>query len=91
MSDKDVTQMRPQNLPSIKYISALRTGSIEAVLDAMKRCETLSLTSEEMAMAADISQSIIEHRPWLANLASTYLIRYGMLLERERGGHKDEL
>ena len=85
MSDKEVTQVQNQNLPAIKHISASRTGSIEAVLDAMRRCETLSLTPDECAMTRDIIQSVNNHNPILTGY---YLIRYGMLLEREKAGQR---
>lgn len=80
MSDKDVVQ----NLPGIKYISAPRTGSIDAVLDTMRRCEALTLTPQEKAMASDIAQSVNEHGEQSRTMAAYYLVRYGMLLEREK-------
>lgn len=70
-----------QNLQTIRYISADRSGSIDAVLSTLRACEKLQLTPEQLAIGADMVQSINEHDSERA-LAACYLIRYGMLLER---------
>lgn len=70
-----------QNLQTIRHISADRSGSIDAVLSTLRACEKLQLTPEQLAIGADMVQSINEHGPE-RTLAACYLIRYGMLLER---------
>lgn len=82
------TTERRQNLPGIEHISAARSGQIDAVLAVLRACEEISLTAEQMDLCADIVQSIKEHGEPHQGLTGYYLIRYGMLLERdrERGG-----
>ena len=79
---------RRQNLPGIEYISAARSGRIDAVLGTLRACEEISLTAEQMDLCTDIVRSIEEHGELHRGLAGYYLVRYGMLLEcdRERGG-----
>lgn len=74
---------RRQNLRSIQYISAARSGSVDTVLAALRACELINLTPEQMDLGADIVNSVSEHRGDLG-VAAWYLIRYGMLLERRR-------
>lgn len=75
---------RRQNLPGIKHISATHTDDIDAVLSTLRACEEITLSPEQISMGRDIARSIREHGESLAHLSHRYLIRYGMLLERER-------
>ena len=76
---------RRQNMKIIKYICAAWSGQVDTVFGAMKKCEELTLTPEQMDIGKDIVQSINEHGDGERSLAAYYLIRYGMLLERGEG------
>jgi len=78
------TYERRQNLPGIKYISATHTSDVSAVLSVLRACEEITLDTAERKMALDIAQSINEHGELTRSVAIYYLIRYGMLLEREK-------
>lgn len=84
LSATDAADDRRQNLHKIRHISADRSGSIDAVLSAMRACEKLMLTPEQINVGIDIVESIYEHGTSERTLATHYLIRYGMLLERDR-------
>jgi len=71
----------PINLKNIEHISARRTGDILAVFNTMKRCEELELTPDQRMMLSDIVDSVNEHS---RAVSGYYLVRYGMLLEREK-------
>lgn len=85
-SVKEVSEYK-QNLPLIRHISAVRTGQIDDVLSTIRSCEKIVVTDDQINMGIDIARSINEHMN-LGIFALCYLIRYGMLLERdrERGG-----
>ena len=80
---QEISADRRQNLRSIQYISAVRSGSVDTVLATLRACELIDLTPEQMDLGADIVTSISEHRAELG-VTAWYLIRYGMLLERRR-------
>lgn len=81
--DGGVAVSNNQNLPNIEYISARHTGSVLAVLQTMRSCESLDLTPGQTAMARDIVRSIEEHYRY-SSYPAFYLVRYGMLLGREK-------
>lgn len=80
---EQTTTERRQNLREITHISATHSGRLDTVLAAMRSCEGIALTPEQMDIGGDIVQSISEHGEQASRLTAYYLIRYGMLLERE--------
>lgn len=77
---QEISVDRRQNLDLIRHIDASRSGNVDTVLSVLRKCETITLTVEQMDLGADIVNSISKH-PGTA-LTAWYLIRYGMLLER---------
>lgn len=86
---EQATTERRQNLPEITHISATHSGCIDAVLSTMRNCGSIVLTPEQMDMGGDIVRSVSEHGEQNRGLTAYYLIRYGMLLEREPRGNNE--
>jgi hypothetical protein len=79
-----------QNLCKINRVIADHTNDVDSVLDNLRQCETIALTDAQISMAADIQESVTEHHEFMGAGNATrisYLVRYGMLLEREN--HKN--
>lgn len=80
-----------QNLRKINRVMALHTNDVDSALANLRQCETISLTDEQISMAADIQESVTEHHDFMMGgnaTRLTYLVRYGMLLERENHDHR---
>lgn len=76
-----------QNLKEIQFISASRTKSVLDVLRTLQCCEEIQLNPDQMDMGSDILNSINKHGKHEQSVASLYLIRYGMLIERKKAAH----
>lgn len=78
-----------ENLKRLKIVRAGFTYNPIRVIDMLTECEHLELTDDEIRMALDIFNTVLDHGNDGAYLhrsttAVSYLVRYGMYLARMR-------